>query len=269
MSKKILLLSGTSEGPLLARALLEEGFTLVATVTTESGRKHLFGQIQDPRLRIDVRGFTPRSLELFLQAEKIDMVLDATHPFAVRITQIAHAVCEKLPIPYVRYERADWDPPEGTIYADTFQEAATLLPSLGRRVMFTIGAKQLKHFAHLHDRLTLFARILPGPASLQKAREAGFPVERILCLRPPFSREANQKLFREYRIDVLVTKASGVEGGVVEKVLAAFDFGLQVLMIRRPKSALLSPVSTVDEVIELCKRAKDTRKVEDPGAEGL
>src|SRR5205807_9628460 len=140
-----------------------------------------------------------------------DLVLEATPPFAVRITRMASTVCAALRVPYVRYQRPDWQPPEGTVYAASYTEAAALLPTLGTRIMLTIGAKQLKYFAGLHDRLTLFARILPAVTSLQQALQAGFPQAHILCLRPPFSQEFNRSILREYRIDVLVTKASGVE----------------------------------------------------------
>ena len=75
----------------------------------------------------------------------------------------------------------------GTRLVDSFAAAAEVLPSLGSRVLLTIGAKQLKHFAHLHDRLVLIARILPCVASLQQALAAGFTPDRLLCLRPPFS----------------------------------------------------------------------------------
>ena len=103
-------------------------------------------------------------------------------------------------------------------------------------MLLTIGAKQLKHFAHLHDRLVLIARILPCVASLQQALAAGFTPDRLLCLRPPFSQEFNRAVLCEYRVEVLVTKASGREGGVVEKVLAAHELGLEVVMIRRPRA---------------------------------
>jgi precorrin-6A/cobalt-precorrin-6A reductase len=243
--------------------LLDAGFGVLATVTTTDGRAHLF-RAMPPELRVEVRGFTAQSLGDFLVQEAIDLVLDATHPFAVRITQIAHAVCTQLHIPYVRYERADWEPPAGTVFADTFVEAAALLPSLGSRIMLTIGARQLKHFAHLHSHLTLFTRILPGPESFQKARDAGFPPERILCLRPPFSRALNKNLFQEYQVDVLVTKASGLQGGVVEKVLAARDLGMQVLMIRRPVQTALSTVSTVVDAVQACWERTRTEVTESP-----
>ncbi|HWY85947.1 MAG TPA: precorrin-6A reductase [Gemmataceae bacterium] len=251
--KTILLLSGTSEGPLLARALVEAGFHVRATVTRQEACAHLFGTLGD-NIDVEARGFTEESLAQFLLAKEADLVLDATHPFAVRITLIAHKVCARLHVPYVRYERPDWPAPPGTHLVDSFAQAAARLPDLGHRVMLTIGAKQLKHFTHLHDRLTLFARILPSPISLAQALKEGFTREKVLCLRPPFSLEFNKALFREYQVDVLVTKASGYEGGVVEKVTAAQDLGMQVMMIRRPVLADLASVSSLEDAVALCRR---------------
>jgi precorrin-6A/cobalt-precorrin-6A reductase len=155
----------------------------------------------------------------------------------------------------VRFERPDWTPPAGTHFADSFADAADRLPSLGQRIMLTIGAKQLKHFVALHERLHLMARVLPVPASVQQALDAGFTQERILGLRPPFSRAFNRAIFEEYQRDTLVTKASGAEGGVIEKVQAAFDLGMAVLMIRRPQASGLATVSSVPVAVQACREA--------------
>jgi precorrin-6A/cobalt-precorrin-6A reductase len=252
VTKRVLLLSGTSEGPPLARALLEAGFAVRATVTRAEACETLFGAPAGA-LTVEARGFTEDGLSAFLQRREADVVVDATHPFAVRITRLAHAVCGRLGVPFVRYERPDWDPPPDTRQVATFAEAAALLPALGRRVLLTIGAKQLKHFAHLQDRLTLIARILPCVASLEQALAAGFTPDRLLCLRPPFSQEFNRALLREYRAEVLVTKASGREGGVVEKVLAARELGVEVVMIRRPQSADIPSVGTLEAAVRACR----------------
>jgi precorrin-6A/cobalt-precorrin-6A reductase len=90
-------------------------------------------------------------------------------------------------------------------------------------------------------------------ASLQQALAAGFTPDRLLCLRPPFSQEFNRALLREYRAEVLVTKASGREGGVVEKVLAARELGLEVVMIRRPEASDIPCVSTLDAAVRACR----------------
>jgi precorrin-6A/cobalt-precorrin-6A reductase len=249
--KKVLLLSGTSEGPLLAQALIDAGFQVRATVTRQEACTNLFGALNQAVI-VEVRGFTAESLAEFLLRKEADLVLDATHPFAARITRIAHDVCTRLKVPYVRYERPDWPAPPGTHLVDSFAEAADRLPELGSRVMLTIGAKQLKHFTHLHERLTLFARILPSPVSLEQALNEGFTKEKVLCLRPPFSTEFNRAIFREYQIDVVVTKASGAEGGVVEKVTAARELGLQVVMIRRPVLADVAAVNSLAAAVARC-----------------
>jgi precorrin-6A/cobalt-precorrin-6A reductase len=246
--KRILLLSGTCEGPLLARALLAAGFAVRATVTRAEARENLFGPLLH-ELLVETRGFTEESLASFLAERQADLVLDATHPFAVRITRIAHAVCLRLGVPLVRYERPDWLPPAGTRQVDSFAAAAELVPTLGNRVLLTIGSKQLKHFAHLQDRLCLVARILPSVPSLEQALAAGFTADRLLCLRPPFSRDFNLAILKEYRINVLATKASGREGGVEEKVLAARDLGVEVVLIRRPESAGGCSVDSVEAAV--------------------
>jgi precorrin-6A/cobalt-precorrin-6A reductase len=252
VKKKVLLLSGTHEGPPLAEALVESGLEVRATVTREEAVASLFGGIRD-RIVVEARGFTEQSLIEFLRRGEADVVLDATHPFAARITQIARAACRLCGIPYVRYERPDWEPPAGTLFAAGFADAASMLPDLGTRVMLTIGAKQLKHFVPLQDRLALYARILPSPLSIQQALAAGFRQDRLLCLRPPFSQEFNKAIFQEYGAEVLVTKASGLEGGVREKVLAVRELKIKVLMIRRPSIAIDIPaVSSLPEAVRAC-----------------
>jgi len=258
VTKRVLLLSGTSEGPPLARALLEAGFAVRATVTRAEACSTLFGALVGA-VTVEARGFTEEGLSEFLAQGEADVVLDATHPFAVRITRLAHAVCGRLGVPFVRYERPDWEPPAGTRQVASFVEAAALLPSLGRRVLLTIGAKQLKHFAPLQDRQVLIARILPCVASLQQALAAGFTPDRLLCLRPPFSQEFNRALLREYRAEVLLTKASGREGGVVEKVLAAHELEIEVVMIRRPATSDIPCVGTREAAVQACREKTGVR----------
>ena len=257
VKKRILLLSGTSEGPPLARALLAAGFEVRATVTREEARESLFGSLMRD-IRVEARGFTEESLAAFLAQGEADLVLDATHPFAVRITRLAHAACLRVGVPYVRYERPDWEPPPETRLVDSFVAAAEFLFSLGDRALLTIGAKQLKHFAHLQSRLHLVARILPSVLSIQQALAAGFTPDRLLCLRPPFSRAFNRAILQEYRIGVLLTKASGREGGVEEKVLAAGDLGVKVVMICRPDPGEAINVCSLDAAVQACcEKAKE------------
>jgi len=253
MQKTVLLLSGTCEGRVLARALCEAGFRVHATVTRpETVAKFFVNPQMANAATVEARGFTEDSLAAFLNDRDIAGVLDGTHPFAVRITRMSHAVCGQLGKPYVRYERPDWEPPADTVFVDSFAQAADVLPGLGQRVMLTIGCKQLKHFVPLQDRLLMYARILPAEVSLAQALQVGFRREQLVCLRPPVSLEANRDSLRELGIEVLVTKASGREGGVVEKVQAARELGVRVVMIRRPVLADIPTVGSVADAVRLC-----------------
>ena len=124
-------------------------------------------------------------------------MLDATHPFAVRITQIAAAVCSRIPAVHPL-------PAAGLGTARRHGVRRQLCRSRRyvtcSRILLTIGAKQLKYFTPLHDRLTLFARVLPSPLSVQQALDAGFAQANIIAVRPPFSLEFNQSILRGTRL---------------------------------------------------------------------
>ena len=81
-----------------------------------------------------------------------------------------------------------------------------------------------------------------------------FSGDRLMALRPPISRELNRALFAEHRADVLVTKASGAAGGVAEKVLAALDLGMKVVVIRRPVENDADAVSTFEAALDAVRR---------------
>src|SRR5262249_61997428 len=97
-----------------------------------------------------------------------------------------------------------------------------------------------------------YARAPASPAFRGPALAGGLQPQKGIVPWPPFSRQLNRALFREFKVEVLVTKASGREGGVVEKVLAARDLGTKVLMIRRPVTPDIASVSTVEAAIQAC-----------------
>ncbi|GIW81867.1 MAG: precorrin-6A reductase [Gemmatales bacterium] len=256
MKPTILLLSGTSEGRELAAALLDTGFHVIATVTQETASERLFGPLRS-RLRVLIGGFTESALYDFLDSGQADIVVDATHPFAARITCIAQRVCQRLRVPLVRFERPAWTPPDDVQLVDDFVEAARLLPELSERAMLTIGARQLKHFSGLHKKVTMFARILPSPLSLAQAIQAGFPLQNICCLQPPFSRDFNLAMFQHYRVDTVVAKESGQEGGTPAKVEAALKLGINAVVIRRPAITVENTQSTIGGVVAACLACKN------------
>jgi precorrin-6A/cobalt-precorrin-6A reductase len=231
----ILLLSGTSEGRALGARLRAVGTPFVASVTTPEARA-LFSGI-DPMPEVLVTRFSQEALEALLQERHVGAILDATHPFAQRISENAMQVAAAMHIPYVRYERPTDDRPAasaGIIPVPDIDAAVRVCLAQGTRVLLTTGSKTLPAFREVLARKLVMARILPTVASLTQALQAGLAPAQILAMRGPFSQALEEALLREYAIDLLVTKDSGAAGGLDTKLAAAAEAHVPAVVISRP-----------------------------------
>jgi precorrin-6A/cobalt-precorrin-6A reductase len=252
----VLLLSGTAEGPALAHRLLESGFAVHATVTRPQACDDLFGDLQGrPGFTVEARGFTEAELTGWLKTNQPAVVLDATHPFAARITTLARHACTQVDAAYIRYERPAPELPEEAVAVDSFEPARHALAGMPGPVLLTIGAKQLKHFAPLHQTHRLIARILPSTDSIQQAGEAGFSQKQLLALRPPFSKDLERALLAHCRAAVLVTKASADSEAMAAKLEAAREMNVRPLVVRRPLSPPPGACDTFDAAVAACLTA--------------
>jgi precorrin-6A/cobalt-precorrin-6A reductase len=232
----ILLLSGTSEGRLLGACLRAAGVPFVASVTTPEART-LFAGI-NPAPEVLVTRFSGDSLDTFLRERQMCAVLDATHPFAHRISAKAMQAAARANIVYVRYER----PPsalsaesEGIIVVPDIEVAARVCLQRGTRIFLTTGAKTLPSFREVIAHKLVMARILPAVASLTQALEAGLAPAQILAWRGPFSQALECAVLREYHFDLLVTKESGAAGGLEAKLAAAAEVHVPAVVVSRPQ----------------------------------
>lgn len=232
----ILLLSGTSEGRVLGARLRAEGLPFVASVTTPEARR-LFADI-DPAPEVLVTRFSGDAFATFLRERQVRAILDATHPFAQRVSEKAIQAAAQADIPYVRYERpaSSFSGDSGDIImVPTMEDAAKVCLAHGSRIFLTTGVKTLHTFREVIARKLVMVRILPTVASLSQALEAGLPPAQILALRGPFSQALERALLREYRIDLLVTKDSGTAGGLDTKLQAAAALHVPAVVIDRPQ----------------------------------
>jgi precorrin-6A/cobalt-precorrin-6A reductase len=237
----ILLLSGTSEGRILSARLCAEGLPFVASVTTPEARQ-LFAAL-DPAPEVLVTRFSGDTLVTLLRERQVSAILDATHPFAQRISEKAIQAAAQEHIPYVRYERPTNSPAEPplvwesgeVVVAPDMEAAAQTCLERGSRVFLTTGTKTLPVFRQVMACKWVMARILPTIASLSQALDAGLPPAQILALRGPFSQELECALLRQYRIDLLVTKDSGAAGGLDTKLAAAAALQVPAVVVSRPQ----------------------------------
>ncbi|MCX4579204.1 cobalt-precorrin-6A reductase [Streptomyces sp. NBC_01571] len=242
MSPHVLVLGGTTEARRLAAELA--GRPGVRVTTSLAGRVSRPGALEGD---VRVGGFGGADgLARWLREQRVDAVVDATHPFATRITENAARAAAATGVPAVVLRRPGWRPGPGDRwhFAASLAEAAALLPPLGRRVFLTTGRLGLAAFAHL-DGLHFLARSVEAP-------EPPLPQDiEVLLARGPFTVDDEWTLLRAHRIDVLVTKDSGGEA-TAAKLTAARALGLTVVVVSRPP--LPDGVAAVPDVVSALAR---------------
>ncbi|MBO3749639.1 cobalt-precorrin-6A reductase [Streptosporangiaceae bacterium NEAU-GS5] len=237
---RVLILGGTAEARALAAALVPLPDLRVVS--------SLAGRVSNPRLPVgEVRegGFGgPEGLAAWLRAEAVTALVDATHPFAARMTASAALAGAATGVPVLILRRPGWREGPGDDWrrVPSLPAAADALPGLGRRVFLTTGRRSLPVFAGL-DELWFLVRSVDPP-------DPPIPANmRVLLDRGPYSLEGERALIGEHRLDVLVTKDSGGQM-TMAKLAAAREFGLPVVMVDRPAPPAGVPtVETVDQAV--------------------
>ena len=224
---KILLFGGTGEGRALAEWMLSEHIPCTVCVATEYGETLLPEGMDVHVGRLDQGEMAA------LMGTGYALVVDATHPYAVEVTENVRAAAEAAGLPYLRLVRRS-DGEDQCYKADTMAAAAEMLLEMPGNVLLTTGSKELHHFALPGLQERCFPRVLPMVDSLERCLSLGFPPRNIICMQGPFSREMNVATLRQYHIKTLVTKNTGDYGGFREKADAAAEAGCALLVVERP-----------------------------------
>lgn len=243
MTTRLLVLGGTTEARELAAVLDEAGLPVISS---------LAGRVARPRLpvgEVRVGGFGgPDALARWLTEHGIAAVVDATHPFAERISASAAAACPTAGVPLIRLERPGWHRRPGDRWhrvAD-IEEAAAAIPRLGRRVLLTTGRQGLAAFAPVDSAWFLVRCVDPPEPPLPRHHQ-------LILARGPYTLAGELALIDEHDIDIVVTKDSG---GVHTraKLDAAREHGLPVIMVRRPHHVDVPTVHTVVDALAWVSR---------------
>lgn len=252
----ILVLAGTKDGRELIALLAEAGYQVLASAFSQYGGE----LINLPNVHVHTGPLDSQGLAALITDHKIDILVDASHPYAVNVSQNGMLACKKTSIPYIRYERPRGILPEyEKLYAvSDYQEAIEKAASLGKTVFLTTGSRHLKLFqeAACLKEHRIIARVLPETSVLKECIELGFSPKNIIAMQGPFSHELNMALFKEYEADVIVTKNSGQVGGSDTKMTAAMALGLPLVVIDRPQIDYTKIVYTMDEVLQFIKEAQ-------------
>lgn len=233
----ILILGGTAEARAFAQTLVDRGRPVISS---------LAGRVSAPALpagAVRIGGFGgPSGLQEFIVLQRISAVVDATHPFAARMSQHALIATTAVGCPLVRLDRPGWRghqlAGQWTWVADT--DEARAAAALAERPFLTTGRQSLANFLRWEDREVLVRVVDPPSFELPRRWQ-------LIRSRGPYTYPAERQLMVDHATDVLVTKDSG-GGHTSAKLDAATSLGIPIVIISRP--AQLAGVASVATVAE-------------------
>lgn len=290
---KVVIFGGTTEGRQLAGYLIQlnkqqkmQKIQVHVCVASEYGAQVL---PEDDALKVHVGRLEQADMQEFLQEVQADICVDATHPYAVIVTQNIYQACKVVGVPYVRVRRemqeesgntdptmqeepgntdpamrmsgayiggADGkrytDETSNSIYVKDTQAAVDYLKGVTGNILITTGSKELHLYTQIPDyesRCT--ARVLPTRSVVEACTELGFTGKHLICMQGPFDLEMNLATLRYADADFLVTKASGKNGGYDEKCEAALAMGVHLVVIGCPKEQVEPVMSLVQAEVFL------------------
>lgn len=236
---RVLILGGSSEATALARALAD--MPEIGATLSLAGRT-----ANPPPLPLPARigGFGGvDGLAQYIREHQVDILVDATHPFAARMAVNAIGAAEKVGCRLLKVTRPCWSAQPGDRWHEVadMAAAAEAIGAAPRRVFLTIGSLQLDVFAAAPQHHYLVRTI--DAVTTHRLADATF-----IQTRGPFEPDTEERLMRDHGIEVLVTKNSG--GTAAEaKLEAARQLSLPVIVVRRPNAEIAG--ITVDEALAL------------------
>lgn len=235
------IFSGTSEGKALCQQLAQAGLQAEVCVATEYG-KEVMPEL--PGITVHTGRMTTEQMTEFLHGAEI--VIDATHPYAVEVSKNIRAACVQVSCRYIRLLRPKTQA-EGTVHVPSAEAAAQYLSQTEGNVLLTVGSKELSCFTAVSEyQERLWPRVLPATKSLEICQQLGFPAAHLILMQGPFSTEMNIALLHASGAKWLVTKDTGAAGGLPEKLEAAKQCGCRVLLIDRPQEEGMTPDAVRD-----------------------
>ena len=239
----LLIVGGTGEAVAVARAVAAAYGDRIRMTSSLAGRTRAPASIPGA---VRIGGFGgPDGLRAWINANEVDAVIDATHPFAARMSANVEQAVDSLPGPRLKslcLARPAWAPQPGDDWrmVDDAAAAAAILPSIGRRAFLAMGASDLGAFSGVAG-VYFQNRVIDMPDS--KLPHANYD---IVAARGPFSKTGEMRLMEDHRIDVVVSKNSGGDA-TVAKLDAAREAKLPVIMIARPLAKITGDTAETTE----------------------
>ncbi len=240
---KILILGGIQEASELAKKAAS--LTNIQVKLSFAGRTSQ--AVASNNLRVGGFGGVAGLIE-YLKEDHIDLLIDATHPFAAKISHNAATAADNLRLPRLMLIRAKWESviDDKWIEVENIEAAAQILPDFASRVFLTIGRQELTAFSQVEN-IWFLMRSIEKPSS-----DIVLPKGLLLLERGPFDKDSEKQLLDKYNIDTVVSKNSGGDA-TYAKIIAARELGIKVVMVKRPMLPQGESVEDVEAALQWVK----------------
>ncbi len=251
---KILVIAGTEDARLFVDELAKLPVDITVTVTTDYGASLIAAR---DNVAVEIGKWDDAKMAQELRARAIELLVDASHPYAKNASQNAIKAAQAAGIAYLRYERPSvLEQHDDIDLVVDYQAAVELCNQYEGNILLTIGSNLLPTFAAGVEGFAerVFARILSTHKMVEKAQNLGLSPKHILALQGPFSKAINKAMIDHVDAKIMVTKASGSVGGTLEKIEAAREMGLKIIVIDRPAieyGAVFSDAATLIKAVKV------------------
>lgn len=262
------IFGGTVEGRLLAEHFAKKEINIHLSVATEYGATLIpkADNIYVHCGRLDEKGIEGFLKDVFARCGTGGKIcIDATHPYAVEVTNNIRTACENTGVEYLRVRRRTDSVFKSGIsggeltFVDSVQAAAEYLAGTEGNILITTGSKELSQYTAIPDyKDRCFARVLPTLQVMESCKALGFEGRNLIGMQGPFSEELNLAMIRQCDVKYMVTKQSGVNGGYNEKCEAALRAGINLVVVGAPDEDDTCSVSLEEAVLRLDKIVKNS-----------
>lgn len=241
---------GTSEGRKIL-SLINKYTNNIAVSTATAYGGELLKEFNIKSLNI--KPLNKEEMIDWIKLNKIDVLVDASHPYAEEVTKNSLECAKALGIPFVRYERLgvlDNIISDNIIRIKNYDEAIEVIKNIKGNILNTTGGNNVTKFINLDFDYRIIHRVLPSPNVVYKIVDAGISLKNIIAMQGPISYDLEKAFIKQYDIKGILTKDSGIEGGVLEKYNAVKDADIKLIVIERPKSTCDNTFINLDELVE-------------------
>lgn len=240
---------GTSEGKEILSYINKYTDEIVVSTATEYG----YEIYKDFKAKhFNYKPLNEEEFKELIRKYNIKVFVDASHPYAVEVSKTVINVCNDMNISYIRYERPSYfdkvKDNKNIIFIDEYKDLENILENIEGNVLNTTGSNNALNITSLKITNRIIHRILPSPKVISKLLDCGIKMENIIAIKGPFGMDINNGIINEYKIKALITKDSGLGGGVEEKVNSALSNNVKVIVLKRP---IISYGEKFDDITEM------------------